>query len=194
MACDRTASGAPGKTAIRARGPAPGARSGSFDGEDRGRTRGTALLHGGADDRTRGPPHASAGATVRTHRRPGGRVVPVARHRPHAWLSTPLSMAGAREFILQISERYDTQIEERGRNLPGGQRQRIAIARALLMGPRALIFDDAKNALHVETGVIMRQDMARIAKERTVVIIAHRESAPAMCTIRTDIMNGEICE
>ena len=92
------------------------------------------------------------------------------------------TMAGAHEFILQMPEGYDTQIEERGMNLSGGQRQRIAIARALLMDPRILIFDEATSALDAETEAVVQDNMAEIVKGRTVIVIAHRESALRICT------------
>lgn len=103
-------------------------------------------------------------------------------------------MAGAHEFILELSEGYDTQVEERGHNLSGGQRQRIAIARALVTNPSILIFDEATSALDYESERIIQENMRRICEGRTVLIIAHRLSTVRTADRIITIEGGEIVE
>ncbi|OGT20611.1 MAG: peptidase C39 [Gammaproteobacteria bacterium RBG_16_57_12] len=102
--------------------------------------------------------------------------------------------AGAHEFILELSQGYDTLVGEHGCNLSGGQRQRIAIARALVTNPRVLIFDEATSALDYESERIIQENMARICQGRTVMIIAHRLSALRSAARIIVIDKGQISE
>jgi subfamily B ATP-binding cassette protein HlyB/CyaB len=103
-------------------------------------------------------------------------------------------LAGADAFISGLRHGYDTRIEERGANLSGGQRQRIAIARALATNPRILILDEATSALDYESERAIRQNMSEIARDRTVIIIAHRLAAVKDCDRIIGMANGEIQE
>lgn len=85
-------------------------------------------------------------------------------------------LAGADEFIVKLPQGYDTMLEEGAKNLSGGQRQRLAIARALLTQPEILILDEATSALDPESERIVRENLAKIAKNRTVIIVSHRLS------------------
>lgn len=103
-------------------------------------------------------------------------------------------MSGAHEFISELQEGYDTLVGEQGNNLSGGQRQRIAIARALITNPRILIFDEATSALDYESERIIQDNMATIAKGRTVFIIAHRLTTVRQCHRILVMENGRIVE
>jgi subfamily B ATP-binding cassette protein HlyB/CyaB len=103
-------------------------------------------------------------------------------------------LAGAHEFILGMPEGYDTMVGERGDTLSGGQRQRVAIARALLNNPRILIFDEATSALDYESERAVQDNMAAIAKGRTVIVIAHRLSTVRRADRIITIEKGQIVE
>jgi subfamily B ATP-binding cassette protein HlyB/CyaB len=103
-------------------------------------------------------------------------------------------LAGAHDFILELAEGYDTVVGERGSTLSGGQRQRIAIARALVTDPRILIFDEATSALDYESERIIQQNMQKIAKGRTVLVIAHRLSTVRAADRIVAIDHGRLVE
>jgi ATP-binding cassette, subfamily B, bacterial HlyB/CyaB len=103
-------------------------------------------------------------------------------------------LAGAHEFISELTEGYDTMVGEQGSSLSGGQKQRIAIARALFTNPRVLIFDEATSALDYESEAIIQRNMAHICKSRTVLIIAHRLSAVRHANRIVVMDKGQIVE
>ena len=103
-------------------------------------------------------------------------------------------MAGADEFIDRLPQSYETMIEENGANFSGGQRQRIAIARALLTRPRLLIFDEATSALDPESEAIIQNNLAEIARGRTLLIVSHRLTSLAASDAILVLEHGRVVD
>ncbi|WP_269610386.1 ABC transporter ATP-binding protein [Prochlorococcus marinus] len=103
-------------------------------------------------------------------------------------------IANAHDFIEQLTDGYETYIEERGTNLSGGQLQRISIARALLGDPTILLLDEATSALDAEAEESVQKGLKQAMNSRTVLIIAHRLSTIQKADKIAVIEKGKICE
>jgi len=102
--------------------------------------------------------------------------------------------ARAHEFILELEDGYDTIVGERGVTLSGGQAQRIAIARAVLLDPKVLIMDDAAASVDSETERRIRETMRSVAEGRTNFVVAHRVSSVAHADHILVLEEGRIAE
>ncbi|MCI5873289.1 MAG: ABC transporter ATP-binding protein [Clostridiales bacterium] len=86
------------------------------------------------------------------------------------------AIAQATEFIEEKSDKYESRIAQGGSNVSGGQKQRLAIARAIAKNPRVYIFDDSFSALDLKTDAALRKALASKVQDATVIIVAQRIS------------------
>ncbi len=103
----------------------------------------------------------------------------IAYGRPQAPRAEVLEAARAAHldaFIASLPDGYDTRVGERGLKLSGGEKQRVAIARAMLKNPPIMVFDEATSSLDSTTERAIGAELARISKNRTTLVIAHRLS------------------
>ncbi len=102
--------------------------------------------------------------------------------------------ANAHDFIVNLSDGYDTKVGERGVKLSGGQKQRISIARVFLKNPQVLILDEATSALDLESEQLIQASLKKLATNRTTFIVAHRLSTITHVDQIVLIEHGEIVE
>ena len=103
-------------------------------------------------------------------------------------------LAEADEFICELPEKYHSQVGQNGIRLSGGQRQRIAIARAILYDAPILLLDEATSALDPISEKLIKDALAKLMKNRTSVVIAHRLSTVIHCDKIIVISNGRVVE
>lgn len=121
----------------------------------------------------------------------------IAYGRPNATraeIEAAAKAANAHEFIMSLEKGYDTIVGERGSRFSAGERQRIAIARAILKDPALLILDEATSALDAETEFYVQQALERLIDGRTTFVIAHRLATVVNADLILVLKKGHIIE
>jgi ATP-binding cassette subfamily B protein len=121
----------------------------------------------------------------------------VAFARPDATEAEILSAAetvGAHDFITKLEDGYETNLQERGTRLSSGQRQLVALSRALLADPRILILDEATSAVDIGTERKIEAALRLLLHGRTAFIIAHRLSTIRNADLIVVLEHGKIVE
>jgi subfamily B ATP-binding cassette protein MsbA len=103
-------------------------------------------------------------------------------------------VAFAHDFIMELPQKYETLVGERGTFLSGGQRQRLAIARSVLVDAPVLILDEATSALDAESERFVQQAIANLVRNRTTIVIAHRLSTIRRADTIVVMEGGRITE
>jgi ABC-type multidrug transport system fused ATPase/permease subunit len=103
-------------------------------------------------------------------------------------------LANADAFITRLADGYETELSEQGRNLSQGQRQLIAISRAILADPRLLILDEATSSVDTRTELLIQQALGRLLQGRTSFVIAHRLSTIRNADQLLILQEGEVVE
>nr|WP_194241453.1 ABC transporter ATP-binding protein [Galbitalea soli] len=103
-----------------------------------------------------------------------------------------LDIAQAREFVAEMPERLEAPIAQGGTNVSGGQRQRLAIARALVRKPEIYVFDDSFSALDTATDARLRQALFRSVRGATIIVVAQRVSTIVEADQILVLEHGEI--
>jgi ATP-binding cassette subfamily B protein len=121
----------------------------------------------------------------------------IALHCPEAPLEDIMSAAkkaGADEFISNLPDRYNTRLSERGSTISGGERQRIALARALMGNPDIMILDEATSSLDTVSEHLVREVIDKLKGDMTIIIIAHRLTTIQSCDTIYVMDKGAIVE
>ncbi len=102
--------------------------------------------------------------------------------------------ANIHDFIMELSDGYNTIVGERGYRLSGGEKQRLALARVILKDPRVLVLDEATSSLDSQSEALIQDALEKIMTQRTSIVIAHRLSTILAADLILVLDRGQIVE
>jgi ATP-binding cassette, subfamily B, bacterial len=111
-----------------------------------------------------------------------------------AELEAAARAANIHDFVVNLPDRYDTIVGERGYRLSGGEKQRVALARVILKNPRILVLDEATSHLDSESELLIQEALKRVMAGRTSIVIAHRLSTILAADLILVFDRGQIVE
>src|SRR5512135_753557 len=111
---------------------------------------------------------------------------------PREAIEQAATAANAHDFISRLPRGYDTQVGELGQKMSGGERQRIALARAFLRDAPVLILDEPTSSVDLKTEAVILEALERLMASRTVFLITHRPSSWTMCDVRLQLERGRL--
>ncbi|EOA15909.1 hypothetical protein CARUB_v10004001mg [Capsella rubella] len=109
-------------------------------------------------------------------------------------IRTAIELANAAKFIDKLPQGLDTMVGEHGTQMSGGQKQRLAIARAILKNPKILLLDEATSALDAESERIVQDALVNLMSNRTTVVVAHRLTTIRTANVIAVVHQGKIVE
>jgi ATP-binding cassette subfamily B protein len=112
----------------------------------------------------------------------------------HEEVISAAKLSGAHDFIIKLPDGYNTKIGFGYKDLSGGEKQRLSIARAILRNPKILILDEATAAMDTETEQKIQNAITKLTKDKTTIMIAHRLSTLRDADELIVIENGKVAE
>ena len=111
-----------------------------------------------------------------------------------AHLNKILDLVQLKNFVASLPKGLDSNLDSLGKNISGGQRQRLSLARALCQDPKILILDEITSSLDQDTELNLVEELSKLKKKFTIVVISHRPAILGLCNKIYKIKNNELIQ